>query len=497
VRLLDLSDTTADAVRSAGAFLSDLMTPTIRLGVTGFARSGKTVFITALVRSLLAGGRLPFFAALADGRIKRAYLEPQPNDELPRFAYEEHLHQLALDPPLWPVSTRRISQLRVSIEFVSASAVRRLLGSGRVHLDIVDYPGEWLIDLSLLELSFADWSRQAIAGARAAAARPAARDWLAYAAALAAAQPADEAAAQRGAELYASYLRESREAEPARIAPGPGRFLWPGDLAGSPLLTFFPLSSDGDGDLRRGSLGAMLARRFESYKALVVRPFFREHFARLDRQIVLIDALSALNGGPAALANQAEALAAMLAAFRPGQTSWLSSVLGGRRIDRVLFAATKADHLHHSNHDRLEALLRLLVDQAIARTASAGAEVAVLALAALRATREAEARSSAGPLPCIVGVPMPGERVAGRVFDGRSETALFPGDLPLPRELAQLAQAAKVEPARLAVAKVDPVSFLRFRPPRLALTSAAADAVAWPHIRLDRAIDYLIGDQLA
>jgi predicted YcjX-like family ATPase len=29
------------------------------------------------------------------------------------------------------------------------------------------------------------------------------------------------------------------------------------------------------------------------------------------------------------------------------------------------------------------------------------------------------------------------------------------------------------------------------------LTSAAADAVAWPHIRLDRAIDYLIGDQLA
>ena len=33
MRLFDLSDTTADAVRSAGHFLSDLMTPTIRLGV--------------------------------------------------------------------------------------------------------------------------------------------------------------------------------------------------------------------------------------------------------------------------------------------------------------------------------------------------------------------------------------------------------------------------------------------------------------------------------
>jgi YcjX-like family, DUF463 len=55
VRLSDLSDTTADAVRNAGAFVTDLMTPSIRLGVTGFARSGKTVFITALVRNLIAG----------------------------------------------------------------------------------------------------------------------------------------------------------------------------------------------------------------------------------------------------------------------------------------------------------------------------------------------------------------------------------------------------------------------------------------------------------
>ena len=129
MRLLDLSDTTADAVRSAGHFLSDLMTPTIRLGVTGFARSGKTVFITALVRNLIAGGRLPFFAAMAQGRIRRAYLEPQPNDEIPRFAYEEHLRALAQDPPLWPVSTRRISQLRVSLEYVSRLMNRRYTDS--------------------------------------------------------------------------------------------------------------------------------------------------------------------------------------------------------------------------------------------------------------------------------------------------------------------------------------------------------------------------------
>ncbi len=120
---------------------------------------------------------------------------------------------------------------------------------------------------------------------------------------------------------------------------------------------------------------------------------------------------------------------AILECFRPGANTWLSSILA-RRIDRLLFAATKADHLHHTSHDRLEAILRLLADRAIARASFAGAEVKVMALAALRATREAEARQGRQRLPCIVGVPLPGERLGRKVFDGRTEAAVFPGDLP-------------------------------------------------------------------
>ena len=67
MRLSTLTDTAATALRDAAGRLSDLMTPTVRLGVTGLARSGKTVLITALVRSLMSGGRLPFFAAMAEG----------------------------------------------------------------------------------------------------------------------------------------------------------------------------------------------------------------------------------------------------------------------------------------------------------------------------------------------------------------------------------------------------------------------------------------------
>ena len=78
--------------RSIGDYFSG---GALRLGVTGLSRSGKTVFLTALVNNLIAGVRLPVLAASAEGRITRARLEPQPDDAVPRFAYEEHVASLS------------------------------------------------------------------------------------------------------------------------------------------------------------------------------------------------------------------------------------------------------------------------------------------------------------------------------------------------------------------------------------------------------------------
>src|SRR4249920_1309216 len=46
-----------------------LFNPTVRLGVTGLSRAGKTVFITALIHGLTRGGRFPVFEPFATGRI--------------------------------------------------------------------------------------------------------------------------------------------------------------------------------------------------------------------------------------------------------------------------------------------------------------------------------------------------------------------------------------------------------------------------------------------
>jgi hypothetical protein len=461
-----------------------MMTPTLRLGVTGLSRAGKTIFITALIRNLVSGGRLPFFLPEAEGRIERAYLEPQPDDQIPRFDYERHLEDLASDPPVWPESTRRLSQLRITIEYRSISPLRRALGVSRLNLDVVDYPGEWLVDLPLLEMSYEQWCAEAVEQAKAPRRQAHSKAWLQFLGTIDPNAPQDEQVARRGAELFAAYLKAARADDHVLHTTGPGRFLLPGDLEGSPLLTFCPLALGTSPSHGRNSLAAMMARRFESYKTHVVKPFFRDHFSRLDRQIVLVDVLGPLNEGGDAVVDLQRALDAILKVFRIGSGNWLTALFT-RRIDKLLFAATKADHINSSSHDRLEAILRVIIDRAMGRAEDTGADVGVQALAALRATREADAKMGDEWLPCIIGVPLPGERIGGKVFDGKTEAAVFPGDLPGNARDALKPDAA---PAGL--------HFVRFRPPRLMPPGVDGESPPLPHIRLDRALDFLLSDWL-
>ncbi len=110
----------------------------------------------------------------------------------------------------------------------------------------------------------------------------------------------------------------------------------------------------------------MMERRYEAYKTHVCAPSFREHVAKLDRQIVLIDAMQALNAGPSAMADLERAVTEILACFRPGRGGFLTDWFS-HRIDRILIAATKADHLHHESHDRCSAIVRQITDRAIKR----------------------------------------------------------------------------------------------------------------------------------
>ena len=157
------------SVSNLGSYLGGLANPSLRIGVTGLSRAGKTVFITGMVHALITRGRLPAFQAMAQGRIADARLVAHPDDALPRFAYEDHLATLTAPERQWPASTRQISALRLELDYQSRRSSfgglfgpAGMLGGGesRLTLDIVDYPGEWLLDLPLLAKSYAEWSRE-------------------------------------------------------------------------------------------------------------------------------------------------------------------------------------------------------------------------------------------------------------------------------------------------------------------------------------------------
>ena len=180
----------------------------------------------------------------------------------------------------------------------------------------------------------------------------------------------------------------------------------------------------------------------------------------------------------------------ILGCFRTGSNSLWSSLFSPR-IDRIVLAATKADHLHHQSHDRLEAVLRRAVAKAADRAEYAGAAIDVVALSAVRATREAQVARGREKLPSIIGTPAPGETANGEAFDGETEVATFPGDLPANPE--ELFNGGFRGLSSTASEQAD-FRFLRFRPPLLERTADGEPAL--PHIRLDRALQFLIGDRL-
>lgn len=466
-----ITDGIARGIEGVQASVSGMFfEPVLRLGVTGLSRAGKTVFITGLIANLLNRGRMPQLKAAREGRIELVHLQPQPDVTLPRFDYEGHMAALTGDTPRWPDSTRAISELRLSFRTRPSGWFSGMRGPQTLHLDIVDYPGECLLDLSLMEKSYADWAEETLARIDR---RKEAAPFMAEARAADAARRLDEPEAQALARSFTTYLQAAREAGYSDCTPG--RFLLPGDLAGSPVLTFAPLPKPATAS--RGSLWREMDRRYEAYKARVATPFFRDHFARIDRQIVLMDVLGALHQGPQAVADLRRTMTEILSAFRVGRTGWLAALLGARRVEKILFAATKADHLHHEQHPQLTAIAEALLAEAKSRASYAGAEVAAMSIAGLRATVEERVERDGQSLPAV----------RGRLLATGKQAVMYPGTLP--RDPSRVLAPAREGAERWLDADY---ALMAFAPARMNLSPGEGP----PHIRLDRAAEFLIGDRL-
>ncbi|QTP54390.1 YcjX family protein [Billgrantia sulfidoxydans] len=442
----------------------------LRLAVTGLSRSGKTAFLTSLVNQLRHAGleaRLDLMPAARQGRLLGARRVSQPDLGVPRFPYDQAMASLDSEPPRWPEPTRGISELRLSIRYRPARRALLRGETAELSLDLFDYPGEWLLDLPLLGHDYPGWSRAMLAGAGEQR-RALLAEWERAAARLDPAAEANEAELADIAALYARSLQAAREAGFANLQPG--RFLLPGDLEGAPVLQFFPLPALAEADegalakLPPESIYATLAARFRHYQHHIVRPFYRDHFRRFDRQIVLVDVLGALNAGPERFEDLSQALATLMQSFDYGKRSLLSRLFAPR-IDKLAIAATKADHVTPEQHANLTALLEALLAEPLQDLRYANVPVKALSLAAIRATEAHEVNHRNERSPALRGTTLEGE-----------EVLVFPGEVPakLPETDFWARQG---------------FDFRAFRP-------APREGGALPHIRLDAALDWLIGDKL-
>jgi uncharacterized protein len=373
----------------------------LRIGVTGLARSGKTVLLTTLAATLLAPGAL-------GGRIRQARLAPSGAASLPRFDLHRHLAALAADPPRWPERTNAVSLLALDLELGDPALPPR-----RLRLELLDYPGEWLLDLPLIGQSFEAWSASVLARLEAPSLLPVTRDFLALTRGLPANSTADEALAEAGHRLYRTVLARLRD-ETGLSMLQPGRFLMPAPGVSPPWERFFPM-------LGTGALHSLLRRRYNAYVEAVQAELVSPLFGDMDRLVVLADLLSALATGPEAFADARAALTAAARALR-WRGSWLDMVsalaqlrLPPRSIRRVAFAATKADHVAERQRGNLASLMRnltLLPDSDAGTTA--------FAIAAARCTEDF--------VWTLEGHPV--SAVRGRVLGEHQLTRSYPGEVP-------------------------------------------------------------------
>ncbi|KZN66769.1 YcjX family protein [Pseudoalteromonas luteoviolacea] len=438
----------------------------IKLAVTGFSGSGKTAFITALVKHLTTQANsqnLPFFDVVRDHRLIACKLVPQKALDIPTFDYHNAAACLLAEDPTWPPSTERINTLTLALKFKSNRGIRQHFSDDHtVYLELIDYPGEWLMDLPMLNMSFEQWSHSQLKALSEPMFSKYCQPMLSQLKQFNAQAPVDSGALDALAKQYCALLHTLKcETRLAKLQPG--RMLIPGDLAGAPIIQFFPLSSHGE--ITEGTQYEQLVQRFEAYKKQVIEPFYKEHFCAFDRQLVLVDLLGALNDGPATLAQTQQALRETMSMFNHGKSGVLQRLFKPK-IDRVLFAANKCDAVAITEQDNLTRLLYELLCEHENELRFAGVEVDTMTISSVKSCQHKQVKDQGKTLNCVYGKPLNESQFITFLPPEPPDHVLSPSSWP-----------------------EQGFEFLSFYP-------IPAYQGQLEHIRLDHTLQFLIGDKL-
>lgn len=457
--------------------LGELLSKKRSIGITGFSRAGKTVFIGSLAQALLRAdawegrrgqGPLAGYGRFQRGTFRIAYIRDDIHGDEPQFPLRRVRDALCGVDPRWPAPTEGLSRLVMDLEFQKTGTKKRSrwkptvlesLGRGHCRIELIDYPGEWLIDLPMLKIDFPTWSENLLERAKRGRREELSREYFSILEAGSPPKSFDEEFALKLVDAWTAYLETA--AREGLVFNQPGRLLRPDRFAHSPVLRLVPLpSSWADSEFYAG-----MTRRYKDYGKSVIKPFYKKHFARIDRQIVLVDLLQALCHGEEAFNEMLDALRDALKSFSYGRGGFLDRLIG-KPTSHLLFAATKADHVTRSDRRNLEGLLKdmvLLVDDDN-MILKGPANIDYMALASVCATEDR----------MTVSAPKR-EVLFGHREGAAGPEQLDPGGLPL--DLPPNWKEIHFE-------------FMRFEP----VQNKRALKEGFDSINIGKALDFLIGD---
>lgn len=323
-----------------------LKSSTIKIAITGLSRTGKTVFISSLIDQLLQQNKL--LGVTSSNPAFKVTLKA-PIQSAKRFDYYTLIDQLK-NEHRWPEGTDEISHTLLEFESKSHFA---FLSNSTFTIELIDYPGEWLLDLTLLKMDFQEWSEQSIAWLKGLS-DPLAKEYM---------QTVDSLHENiQGADVehklhtqYRELLLHLKKSHYSQLTPG--RFIMPSDLANDPILHFAPLGTNASKVLTEA-----FQKRYERYVKEVVKEIHLEYFKGFERQVVLIDVIEALQNGYECYRDMQAGIESMLDLYDHKNKNFFLQWFTPS-IKKVLFVATKADQVAASQHANFSLLLEDMIEE--------------------------------------------------------------------------------------------------------------------------------------
>lgn len=382
-------DKTRAVASLTGDKLADVFSKeTHRLTITGLSRSGKSMLFTSLITMLKSRSEdgyacMPLLRYLPPSHVLDMHIAPI--DGYKPFPHLDNLE--ALKRGEWPEATEEAYGFKLIVRLKqTASLKKHLLPHTDVVFEFIDYPGEWITDIPMLNKPYAQWSDSAWAQLSSGPQQYFATPWKQFVNEFNFEQTPTPERIKQLINAYRDYLIEAKANGISLLQPG--SFLLESTDFDWKNFGFTPLPSSITSDISHPWFKAF-DKHYGTFQRGWLTPLKQSIFKETDKQIILVDLFEGLNHSRQHLYQLKETLSHLADTFVYGQSSWFSrTVLKKQQIGRVAFVATKADLIPASQRENLLSLLMQVTEGARARFNDKPIEFEHFLVSALQVTDE-------------------------------------------------------------------------------------------------------------